>query len=86
MTSSSSDTPAQAPDFEQALAALEQQVHRLESGDLPLEEALKAFETGVQLTRQCQQALDSAEQKVRLLLARADGSVDSQPFTPREDV
>lgn len=72
-------------DFEQALAALEQQVHRLEGGDLPLEEALAAFETGVGLTRQCQQALDQAEQKVQLLLARADGSVDSAPFTPPAD-
>ena len=78
-----------APDtplgFEQALAGLEQQVQRLESGDLSLEAALAAFEQGVQLTRQCQQALDQAEQKVQLLLARADGRVDIQPFAPRDD-
>lgn len=76
------DTPL---DFEQALAGLEQQVQRLESGDLSLEAALAAFEQGVQLTRQCQQALDQAEQKVQLLLARADGRVDTQPFAPRDD-
>lgn len=76
------DTPL---DFEQALAGLEQQVQRLESGDLSLEAALAAFEQGVQLTRQCQQALDQAEQKVQLLLARADGRVESQPFAPRDD-
>lgn len=80
------DKPADTPlDFEQALAELEQQVHRLEGGDLPLEEALAAFESGVRLTRQCQQALDQAEQKVQLLLARADGSIDSTPFTPPAD-
>ena len=76
------DTPL---DFEQALAGLEQQVQRQESGDLSLEAALAAFEQGVQLTRQCQQALDQAEQKVQLLLARADGRVDTQPFAPRDD-
>ena len=72
-------------DFEKTLADLELQVHRLEAGELSLEESLQAFETGVQLTRQCQQALDSAEQKVQLLLARADGSVDTQTFTERDD-
>ncbi len=82
----SKTTSADSPlDFEKALAELEQQVHRLEGGELSLEEALKAFESGVQLTRQCQQALDQAEQKVSLLLARADGSVDSQPFSPARD-
>ena len=71
-----------APDFEQAIGALEQQVRLLEGGELSLEEALKAFEAGVQLTRQCQQALDQAEQKVQLLMARADGRVDTEDFTP----
>lgn len=78
-------TPETPVDFEQALAALELQVQRLEGGDLPLEEALRAFEDGVRLTRHCQQALDQAEQKVRLLVARADGQVDSEPFTPPRD-
>lgn len=76
---------AKPVDFEQALAALETQVQRLEGGDLPLEEALKAFEEGVRLTRQCQQSLDAAEQKVQLLLAKRDGSVDTEAFTPRDD-
>ena len=58
---------------------------RLEGGDLPLEDALKAFEEGVRLTRQCQQSLDAAEQKVQLLLAKRDGSLDTEAFTPRDD-
>lgn len=69
-----------AIDFEKALAELEQQVHLLESGELPLEDALKAFEDGIRLTRDCQQALAEAEQKVQLLLERPDGSVSAVDF------
>ncbi|MBQ0714648.1 exodeoxyribonuclease VII small subunit [Paraperlucidibaca wandonensis] len=78
-------TQAKPVDFERALAELESQVQRLEGGDLPLEDALKAFEEGVRLTRQCQQSLDAAEQKVQLLLAKRDGSLDTEAFTPRDD-
>lgn len=69
-----------AIDFEKALEALEQQVHLLESGELPLEDALKAFEDGIRLTRDCQQALTEAEQKVQLLLEQPDGSVEVTAF------
>ena len=78
-------TQAEPVDFERALAELESQVQRLEGGDLPLEDALKAFEEGVRLTRQCQQSLDAAEQKVQLLLAKRDGRLDTEAFTPRDD-
>ena len=53
-----------AVDFEQSLGSLQALVERLESGDLSLEESLAAFEQGVALTRDCQQALSQAEQKV----------------------
>lgn len=69
-----------AVDFEKALAELEARVHQLESGDLSLEEALKAFEEGIRLTRDCQQALTEAEQKVQLLLEKADGSTERTDF------
>lgn len=59
-----------SPDFEQSLTELEALVAKLEQGDVPLEEALKTFERGVALTRQCQTALRSAQQKVEVLLAR----------------
>ena len=72
--------PAAAFDFEQAMADLEAVVARLEQGDVPLEEALKAFERGVALTRACQEALAAAEQKVEILLARPDGSHAAVPF------
>ncbi len=58
------------PDFEQSLTELEALVAKLEQGDVPLEEALKTFERGVALTRQCQAALRTAQQKVEVLLAR----------------
>lgn len=65
--------------FETALAELEQLVQRMESGELSLEESLQSFEQGVKLTRQCQQALSSAEQRVQLLLEQ-NGQSMAQPF------
>lgn len=50
--------------FEQALTELEQHVRRLESGDLPLEEALALFEAGVTLARECHERLDKADQRL----------------------
>jgi len=65
--------PSDTVPFEATLAQLEELVARLESGDLPLDEALKTFERGVRLTRQCQSALSTAQQKVQQLLQRGDG-------------
>jgi exodeoxyribonuclease VII small subunit len=62
------DAPAS---FETALSELEQIVTRLESGDLPLEDALNEFERGVQLARQGQVKLQQAEQRVQILLPTA---------------
>ena len=66
-------------DFEQSLGDLQALVERLESGDLSLEESLSAFEQGVALTRDCQQALQSAEQKVQMLMEK-QGELTSEPF------
>lgn len=54
--------------FEKSLAELEKLVERMESGDQKLEDALKDFERGIELTRQCQAALQAAELKVSKLL------------------
>jgi exodeoxyribonuclease VII small subunit len=59
--------------LEKALADLEGIVDELESGDLPLEKAMKKFEEGIKLTRNCQAALKEAEQKVEILLKSAGG-------------
>ena len=71
-------------DFEQALAELESLVERLEGGELPLEEALKAFERGVALTRQCQASLKAAQQRVEILLKRGEQSA-LEPFEEEAD-
>ena len=55
-------------DFEQALNQLENLVEAMEGGDLSLEDSLKAFEQGIKLSRECQTALSTAEQKVQLLM------------------
>jgi exodeoxyribonuclease VII small subunit len=66
-------------EFEAALEELETLVTRMEEGELPLEEALKQFERGIRLTRDCQKALREAEQKVDLLMEQA-GDADVAPF------
>jgi exodeoxyribonuclease VII small subunit len=71
-------------DFERSLAELEGLVERLEQGDLPLDEALKSFERGVALTRQCQSALKAAQQKVEILL-NSDADTAPEPFTENAD-
>jgi len=64
-------TSKRQPDLEKSLADLEQIVNTLEEGDLPLEKALKQFEKGIKLSRDCQTALTSAEQKVQILINEA---------------
>jgi exodeoxyribonuclease VII small subunit len=73
-----------ALDFEQALVELERVVVAMEAGNMPLEESLKAFEQGVRLTRECQQALLEAEQKVEVLLNTNKGT-DTRPFSESEE-
>ncbi len=72
------------PALETALDNLESLVERMESGELTLEESLKAFEEGVRLSRDCQQALQQAEQKVRILLEQ-NSDAEPQPFTGDND-
>jgi exodeoxyribonuclease VII small subunit len=64
---------AKSFNLEKSLQELESLVEELESGDLPLEKAMKKFETGIKLTRGCQAALKDAEQKVEILLKSAGG-------------
>ena len=73
-----------APALETSLDSLETLVERMESGELTLEDSLQAFEQGVKLTRECQQALSQAEQKVRILLEQ-DPQAEPVPFEGRDD-
>ena len=79
-----SESPAATPDFERALAELEATVDRLEHGDLSLEDALKQFERGVALTRDCQSALKQAEQKVEILLQKS-ATAAPEAFEPDDE-
>ncbi|MCY4563270.1 MAG: exodeoxyribonuclease VII small subunit [Gammaproteobacteria bacterium] len=68
-------------DFEATLKELEDLVKQMESGDLGLEDSLKAFERGVRLTRQCQAALKNAELRVRALTENDDfEDLDTEPL------
>jgi exodeoxyribonuclease VII small subunit len=73
------------PDFEHSLARLEEIVRKLESANLPLDEAMKLFEEGMELSRDCQQQLEQAEARVEILLKKAGGELAAQPFEPEGD-
>ena len=72
------------PDFEAALTELEKIVEKMESGEQSLEDALKSFQRGVELTRTCQQGLKEAEQRVEKLLAESGGA-RIEPYTEDQD-
>ena len=74
--------PPKKPDFERSLARLEEVVRKLESPQLSLDEAMKLFEEGVVLSRECQKQLEEAEGKVEILLEKADGKLLAEPFEP----
>lgn len=71
--------PLPVADFEHSLDELEQLVTRMEEGGLSLDESLASFERGIGLYRNCQQALEKAELRVRLLLD-PEAPESAQPF------
>ena len=71
--------------FEQTLNALEKIVNELEGGDLPLEKALKKFDEGMALSRQCSAMLDETEKKVTLLLGDTETGDFEVPFEMNRD-
>lgn len=78
-------TKKKSVDFEQSLSDLEALVNQMEQGELSLEESLKAFENGIQLTRDCQDRLSAAEQQVQVLMEQ-QGQINVQPMaSERED-
>ncbi|MGI1679757.1 MAG: exodeoxyribonuclease VII small subunit [Cellvibrionaceae bacterium] len=76
-TKSASASSGKEIDFEKALSNLETLVTKMESGDLSLEESLRAFEEGVKLTRDCQSRLASAEQRVKVLMEQQGELVEA---------
>ena len=75
--------PQSAVDFEKSLARLEDVVKRLEQPNLPLTDAMKLFEEGLQLAQNCQKQLQEAEGRVEILLKSADGKLAAEPFRPK---
>lgn len=71
--------------FEQSMKQLEQIVAELESGDLPLEQALKKFEEGIELSRFCSQKLEETERKITLLMQNSSGRPVEKLFPMAED-
>lgn len=71
------------PTFEEAMAELEALVETMEQGELTLEESLKSFERGIELTRTCQTALKEAEQKIEILSGKGENA-ELEPFEDAE--
>ena len=69
------------PKFEECLQRLEKIVQELERGGVPLEESLKLFEEGMQLSAACRKELEEAEGKVEILL-KQNGKLQAEPFEP----
>ena len=66
--------------FEEALLRLENEVKRLESGNMSLDESISAFEEAIKLVKVCNEKLESAERRVRILTETEDGSITDLPF------
>jgi len=71
--------------FEHALKRLEEIVEALETEDLDLDKSLQFFEEGVHLSRHCNQQLQAAEKRIDVLLSKADGVWETEPFILPED-
>lgn len=76
---------AKQPSFEQALKTLEDAVARLEKGQLPLDEALACFESGVKSAGRCRELLRSVEERVDVLLKDASGLLRVESFEVDDD-
>jgi exodeoxyribonuclease VII small subunit len=71
--------------FENSMKQLEQIVSQLESGDLPLEAALKKFEEGMELSRFCSRKLEETERRITQLMRSGSGEVLEKPFIAADE-
>jgi exodeoxyribonuclease VII small subunit len=73
--------PAEELSFEEALKALENVVHQLEAGDVPLEEAINLYARGEALRSQCQKRLEAAQARIEKITLNREGQpVGTAPF------
>ena len=70
--------------FEEAMLKLEESVRLLEGGTLSLDESIEKYEEALKYVRICNDTLEKAEQKVRILTESADGSISDRPFDQDE--
>ena len=70
--------------FEEAMLKLEESVRLLEGGTLSLDESIEKYEEALKYVRICNDTLEKAEQKVRILTESADGSISDRPFDQNE--
>ena len=71
--------------FEKAMKKLELIVQQLESGEQPLEDAVKKFEEGIKLSKFCSEKLDETEKRVTILLQNQKGNLFEEPFVSEND-
>lgn len=71
--------------FEDALSKLEEAVRLLESGTLSLDESIEKYEDALKYVKICNETLDKAEQKVKILTESPDGSISDRPFEQNEN-
>lgn len=70
--------------FEESLNELEEIATKLESGNLGLDEAIKEFEKGIKLSKECSEKLDEAEKKINILVQGEDGKLKEESFVSEE--
>jgi len=76
--------PIKPESFEKNLERLDAIVQQLEDADLPLEKALQLYEEGMKLSAVCQKQLEEAEGRVEILMKKAGGKIEAEPFDPGE--
>ncbi len=70
--------------FEDSLNELEKIASNLENGDLGLDEAIKEFEKGINLSKECSKKLDEAEKRINILVQGENGELKEESFTAEE--
>lgn len=76
---------SQTKTFEKSMKELEDTVKKLEGGSLTLDESLDAYEKAIKLVKECNEKLDLAEQRIRVLTESADGVVTDAPFFKEDE-
>ena len=71
--------------FEEAMVLLENEVKRIEAGDMSLDDALSSYERAIGLVKICNEKLEAAENRVRILTEGADGALTDKPFSVSDD-